>query len=518
MAIRDLQAQLTELGRIRTGLRVPNKAGTKLIPKKLDSFRFTSPAEHLITAIAALYGGECAPWTGEGVVGRQFQVFTDVDDITVYVPRQKIDPFYERWQGGVCARRCDGERDLIHDKPCDCSGGDDRLCKPTTRINVMLADVPGIGVWRLESHGIYAAMELSQLAMLVERTPMPIPARLILEARQRKFYNLKKDLVEVRDYYVPIVMIDAVTSRQVQIGGDAITQALRMSASTEGPAQIAAAPAARAIEAAPAAPAGPDPALIERGLAFIAQVQPAGVDDAWARVAKMGSPAVLVQAMEARVQALADHAEQMREVPNPDGERVVEMLERLRTAAPTEMGGLWDHIEAMGLPDLAARAWRARRDVLAAELLERIRVADAGPMNLLRDVVEQLGSPDALVSAWEERRVQHEQRDAALAQAWEDEQQPPQAHPSHLSGPAEPGEEEFDDEPPVATPAVEPPGEGELAERKAAMLELVAAAGPHKLKVADINKLINDKFGVVATGATAEQLRSLTAELKERKP
>jgi hypothetical protein len=298
VAIRDLQSTLAELGRIRLGQRVPARSGRGLRPDKLDRFKFTSGAEHLITEIAALYGGTVEPFTGEGVRGKQFQVVTDTNIIPVYLPRQKIDPFYESWQGGVCTRRCDGERDHIHDNPCDCNP-EKRACKPTTRVSVMLADVPGIGVWRLETHGIYAAMEMSQLAVLLSGVPIPVPGRLLLESRARKFFNRDEGKVETRDYYVPVVIIDSVTSRQVAMGGDALTQAVRMG--TEGAAAIAAAERAPAIEAGPARPAGPDPAVIARGLEYIAGCTPEQMADARERIRKMGDPRELIDAFQVRL-------------------------------------------------------------------------------------------------------------------------------------------------------------------------------------------------------------------------
>jgi recombination directionality factor gp3-like protein len=297
VAIRDLQSALAELGRIRLGQRVPKRDGSGVRPDKLDRFKFTSGAEHLVTEIAALYGGEVGPFTGEGVRGKQFQVVTDTNIIPVYLPQQRIDPFYEQWKGGVCTRRCDGERDHIHDNPCDCNP-DKRECKPTTRVNVMLADVPGIGVWRLETHGIYAAMEMSQLAMLLAGVQIPIPGRLLLESRLRKFFNRKEGKVETRDYYVPVIIIDSVTARQVQIGGDALTQAVQMSS---GAMAVEAAPQARAIEAAPAAKPQPDPALIERGLSFIAGCTPEQMADARERIRRMGDPQALLDAFQARL-------------------------------------------------------------------------------------------------------------------------------------------------------------------------------------------------------------------------
>lgn len=298
MALRDVQIGLAEVGRIRLGQRVPKRTGAGLRPDKLDTFKFTSAAEPLITEIAALYGGTPGPFTGEGVRGKQFQVITDINIIPVYLPRQVIDPFYEAWGGNVCTRRCDGERDTIHDQPCDCSP-DKRTCKPTTRVNLMLADVTGPGYWRLDTHGLYAAMELSQLAMMLQAVTMPLPAKLLLEARQRKFYNLKEDKVESRDWFTPVVILDNITPRMLATGGEVLAQAIR---GGSAPAAVGSAPTARAIEATQAAP---DPEAIQRGLVRIASAKPEQMQALRARIQQMGFPQALVDAFQLR---LADHA------------------------------------------------------------------------------------------------------------------------------------------------------------------------------------------------------------------
>lgn len=298
MAIRDLQVGLAEIGRIRLGQRVPKRDGNGVRPDKLDTLKFTSAAEPLIIEIAALYGGTPAPFTGEGVRGKQFQVVTDINIIPVYVPRQKIDPFYEQWGGEVCTRRCDGERDTIHDRPCDCNP-DKRACKPTTRVNLMLADVTGPGYWRLETHGIYAAMELSSLAMMLQAVRIPVPAKLLLEPRKRKFFNRDEGKVEVRDWFTPVVILDNITPRMLATGGDVLERAIE---GASRPTEVQAVNAARAIEAAPTAP---DPQVIERGLALIGSATPAQMADLRQRIVKMGSPQVLVEAFQAR---LTEHA------------------------------------------------------------------------------------------------------------------------------------------------------------------------------------------------------------------
>jgi hypothetical protein len=338
MALRDKQETLVELGRIRTGQRVQAQSG-KLRPDKLETFKFTSPIEHLIIEVAALYGGEPGTYTGEGVRGKQFQVVTDTNTLPVYLPKQRIDPFYERWSGGVCTRRCDSIRDSIHDAPCDCSADpEERVCKPTTRLNVMLADVPGLGQWRLETHSIYAAMEMTQIAGLLGAVNMPVPGRLVLESRARKFFNRKKQQVETRDYYVPIVVIDSVTARQVQIGGDALTQAIQMS--NGATAAVEAAPTARAIEAGPAVP---DPAMIERGLKAIGSATPDRMADLHERIKKMGSPQVLLDAFKLR---LGEHADQMERTEVAEMEAAWSSVEPSALAVPNEQGATVSAVDA----------------------------------------------------------------------------------------------------------------------------------------------------------------------------
>src|SRR3970040_2795080 len=66
---------------------------------------------------------------------------------------------YELWSGGCCARRCDALNEAISGGPCLCDA-EERSCTPTTRLSVMLPSLGGIGVWRLDTGGINAALEL----------------------------------------------------------------------------------------------------------------------------------------------------------------------------------------------------------------------------------------------------------------------------------------------------------------------------------------------------------------------
>lgn len=288
MAIANLQRNLVELGRIRLGRRT---SGGR--PSRLDTFRFTSGAEHLIEEIAALYGGDVEVW--DGGRGKQWQVITPTSLIPVYIPPQRIEPWMEAWANGVCTRRCDTERDVIKDEPCSCNP-EKRLCKPTTRVNVLLADVPGLGVWRVESHGWWAAGEMAQLSELINGIKIPLPARLLLEKRGGKRFNRETKQVETLDYNVPVLLLDSVTSRHIQLGEDAVSQAIQ--AGGHSAAAVGAPAQAPALEAGPA---GPSEREIAEGLEAIARAFTSERMKAIAEtIQRLGSPEVLVTAYKTR--------------------------------------------------------------------------------------------------------------------------------------------------------------------------------------------------------------------------
>lgn len=187
MPILVLQQRLRELGRIRIGQKVATaKGGTR--PDKLDRFRLTSPSKELLDRVAAKYGGTVAPWTPDGGAD-QYEVLTDAKRMPIHVPPQPVSQYFELWSGGGCQRRCDGITELLKDRPCICGPDPERRqCKPTTRLNVVLSEIEGVGVWRLESHGYYAALELPGIAELLAQTQTKgyVPAFLGLEQRTAK--------------------------------------------------------------------------------------------------------------------------------------------------------------------------------------------------------------------------------------------------------------------------------------------------------------------------------------------
>lgn len=206
MPILTIQKKLRQAGRIRIGAKVATKNGGSR-PSKLDAFRFTSPDRYVIEAVADVYGGDVQQW--DGGVGDQWEVYAKTTDIEVLVPPADLtlSQYYEAWTGGGCVRRCDGITNILTDSPCVCTP-DDRECKPTTRLNVLLAAIEGIGVFRLESHGYNSAAELGGsidvLKSMQDRFAL-VPGRLMLEQRQSKKVDPVTGKTERFDYCVPVL-------------------------------------------------------------------------------------------------------------------------------------------------------------------------------------------------------------------------------------------------------------------------------------------------------------------------
>jgi hypothetical protein len=166
--ILTMKRQAAELGRIRTGYSRPNpKPDGKPIPVRSKTFILTSHSREYIERAAELYGGKVEQWTPQGQSVAQFRVITETTELRAIIPAgDPLSQSYEFWTGGGCSRRCDGITEQISRKPCICLAqyGPDwherspkQVCRPTSRIGVMLPDLPDLGVWRLETHSYYAA-------------------------------------------------------------------------------------------------------------------------------------------------------------------------------------------------------------------------------------------------------------------------------------------------------------------------------------------------------------------------
>jgi hypothetical protein len=155
-------------------------------------------------------------------------VITDRRALDVWVPPRElaVDANMELWDGPKRLRHCDGIVESVSGKPCMCPRAEDpddpasvqrareerkrlaalqhpQACKPRTRINVTIPELPGLtGVWRLNTGSENAAVETSGAgdAMVMAREGGAyLPAILYIQWRNRA--------VDGSPYPVPMLQI-----------------------------------------------------------------------------------------------------------------------------------------------------------------------------------------------------------------------------------------------------------------------------------------------------------------------
>lgn len=208
MRIVDLQRRLYEIGRIRMGEKVVTKSG-KAAPSKIDRFRFTSKNKRAIEGAAEVWGGEVIPWD-DAPDGRQWQVYLATTEIPAVVPPgdMSFSQSYEQWTKGGCKVRCDGRWDVQGDRACHCDPTA-RDCDIHTRLSVILPDVPGLGLWRLDTQSYYAAVELGGAADICAAQSargVMLPAHLRLE--QRSVKRMVEGRPQTFKFAVPVLDLD----------------------------------------------------------------------------------------------------------------------------------------------------------------------------------------------------------------------------------------------------------------------------------------------------------------------
>lgn len=207
MPILELQRRYVEKGRIRLGEQRTSANG-RTYPAALATLRFTSPDRVAIESVAAVYGGTVEPWNSPA--GPQWAVTTERADVPVLIPSlSNLSAWFEEWDAGGLRHRCDGLEDFATGGPCSCDP-EARVCQPTTRLNVLLPEVVGIGTWRVEAHGWNAAVELPpavELLRAFSSEDRAIPARLRID--QRTVKRIGEDGRPVtRRFVVPVLDID----------------------------------------------------------------------------------------------------------------------------------------------------------------------------------------------------------------------------------------------------------------------------------------------------------------------
>lgn len=195
-----LQKSFRQLGEIRMGDK-----GSKGQPQRLTKWRLTSPDRSVLDAAALAFGGEVSAW--KSPTGDEWQVYTDAKEIPVIIAPRELLQAYEEWSAAGLQKRCDGEvcskadgQGGMKDVPCMCDP-DNRTCKLTTRFSVFLPDLPAIGIWKVESHGFYAATELPDMVETLVRmweTGQKIQVMLGIEERE-----VKRPGVPTKKFIVP---------------------------------------------------------------------------------------------------------------------------------------------------------------------------------------------------------------------------------------------------------------------------------------------------------------------------
>lgn len=192
-----LQRQARELGRLRAGYT--DASGSKPRPVRSKTWIVTSHAEHYVRAAADIWGGTPEKWQPLGNGAQQWRVITDTPTLdAILPPGDPLSQDYESWSRGGAQRRCDGMTETLSDSPCVCRAqwGDlfhevaprDQACKITTRLNVILPEMPDIGAWRVETHSYYAANEMAAAVDVIKGAigaDALIPISLRIEQRTR---------------------------------------------------------------------------------------------------------------------------------------------------------------------------------------------------------------------------------------------------------------------------------------------------------------------------------------------
>lgn len=233
----NIQRRAAEHGRLRTGYTQGNR------PMRSATWVVTSHSEEHVRTAASLWGGEPEQWQPLNQTITQWRVITKASSIEALItPGDPLNQYNEMWSKGGCQRRCDGQTELLTRQPCLCAAqfGEDwhtqpkgRVCSTTSRMNVMLPDLSGMGMWRAETHSFYAAQEWGGMVdMVLAGTNGQgfVPVNLRIEPRQRVANG------ETKKFPVVVVELRGVTPRQALAGPMTTAMALNPTAAAEAPA------------------------------------------------------------------------------------------------------------------------------------------------------------------------------------------------------------------------------------------------------------------------------------------
>lgn len=215
----ERQRRLYEVGIIRIGEKRISKAG-KEYPASRETFKLTSSNKVILEEAQKAYGGTLQPW--EGHPG-EYELLTERSTLKVifstkpdgeHGDMQSLSQWWEIWGGNTCVRRCDGctctvwqdtgrkntKGQPIHAQgkvPCMCDHDDPefpelqakgKACKLTSRLSVILPEVPALGLWRLNTSSGTFADETAGVLDLIEQLGMTglISMTMSIEFREKR--------------------------------------------------------------------------------------------------------------------------------------------------------------------------------------------------------------------------------------------------------------------------------------------------------------------------------------------
>lgn len=307
--LRNTQARAAEHGRLRTGYTDGKR------PVRSATWVITSHSEEHVRAAAKLWGGEPEQWQPLNQTITQWRVITKASSIEALItPGDPLNQYNELWTAGGCQRRCDGDTELLSRQPCICAArfGETwheqkkgTVCSTTSRLNVMLPDLSGMGMWRAETHSFYAAQEWAGMVdMVLAGTDGKgfIPVTLRIEPRQVVREG------KTKKFPVVVVELRGITPRQALAGPVTAATALNPGAA-DG--------ARPAIEA-------PRPDYLADAAAALTVDD---VQDVYRAAHAAGHLTdELVAALKARADEVkAEHDKRTREEPTPDADGVYEV-------------------------------------------------------------------------------------------------------------------------------------------------------------------------------------------------
>ena len=220
--ISQLGTRVREQGRLRMGVKTGNAM------KAIKHWRFTSPEEEPLKQLAVLYGGEVRPWAESraSAGANQFELLSRSEKVRVFIPPGGLSTWYEEWAGGGIRRRCDGETVFIDGddqmaQPCICQSQQRMVCKPKTRLSVVLPEIsPFGGVWRLDTGSWNAAEEMAAMEKMLDQLQIEglVEAQLLIQERQ----TIKKG--KKSKFVVPAILISSSAQGALEAEGTRVLQ------------------------------------------------------------------------------------------------------------------------------------------------------------------------------------------------------------------------------------------------------------------------------------------------------